>query len=417
MKKSFWAAVLAGCALAPGLFGAEIIVSHLELASRGAMEDGDFGIRTSAEADISLQGGYKYGIILGLGAEIPNLQKALSYGRLELPYASTGSTNPTTAEYDGLVDEVNERFNNQATLSIRSVAATVRELFGGPLEASFFIGHYDKLGSGEDFQELFGSLPVTTDLRGFLYYPEGLGGDLSLRFNGAFHSILGTGAALKAIFLEKVIPSLYIYHDLSFRNETTGAYLPGHYSADFRLLVNSAAAKFEIFTGTTYVTGDDPVVRGGILAFFDAGSLALLMQAGVPYWEVGDDFDIDNWYFLLEPRFQLWRIGSALTFFYHPVYYMNRLILDKDGDVERGKADVNFKIFYGDINRSSFEGGVEATLGLTLHNGEDISLWLSPFVQVAGAGLLWNFKLRFNALYFKEGGDFAEGFIGIRTAY
>ncbi|MDR2072958.1 MAG: hypothetical protein LBP60_05970 [Spirochaetaceae bacterium] len=416
MKKSFWMALFAVCALVPGLFGAEITVSHLELASRGAMEDGDFGIRTSAEAGISLQGGYKYGIVLGLGAEIPNLQKALSYGRLELPYAS-GSPGPSTGEYDSLVDEVNERFNNQATLSVRSVAATVRDLFGSPLEASFFIGHYDSLGSGGDFQELFGSLPVTTDLRGFLYYPEGLGGDPSLRFNGAFHSILGTGLALRAIFLEKLIPSLYIYHDVSFRNETTGAYLPGHYSADFRLLANGAVAKFEFFTGTTYVNGDDPVIRGGILAFFDAGPLALLMQAGVPYWEVGDDFDIDNWYFLLEPRFRIRQIGSTLTFFYHPTYYMNRIIRDENGDTERGRADINFKIFYGDINRSSFEGGIEATLGLKLHNGEDMNLWLAPFVQVAGAGLLWNFKLRFNALYFSEGGDFAEGFIGIRTAY
>ncbi|MDR2211478.1 MAG: hypothetical protein LBO65_08470 [Spirochaetaceae bacterium] len=415
MKRSFFIAVFAGGALVLGLFGAEITVPHLELASRGSVEDGDFGIRTSAEADISLQGGYKYGIILGLGAEIPNLQKALSYGRIELPYGST--PGPTGDEYNALVEEVNERFNNQATLSIRSVEASVRDLFGGPLEAGFFIGHYDKLGSGEDFQDLFGSLPVTTGLRGFLYYPEGLGGDPSLRFNGSVHSIMGTGIALRGMFREKLVPSLYIYHDLSFLDETTGAYLPGHYSGDFRLLANSAAVKFEFFTGLTYVNHDNPVIRGGVLAFFDAGTLALLMQAGVPYWEATEDFDINNWYFLLEPRIRAGQIGSTLTFFYHPVYYMNRIIRDKNGDPEQGRADLNFKIFYGDINHSAFEGGLEATLGLKMYNGEDINLWVSPFVQIAGAGLLWNFKLRFNALYFNEGGDFAEGFIGIRTAY
>jgi hypothetical protein len=421
MKKEFIAAFLALFVLVPCLFGAEITVPNLELASRGSVEDGNFVISSSAEADISLTGGYKYGITLGLGAEIPNLEKALSYGRMNMPYTDrTAPTNPGSPgddEYDAMVDEVNDRHNNQATLSIRYVEATVRELFGKPLELSFFIGHYDGLGSGDDFQELFGTVPIGTDVRGFFYYPDGLGGDPTLRFNGAIHSILGTGMVLRGTIHEKVIPSLYIYQDLSFQNEQTGSYDPGHYSGDFRLLANSEYAKFEGFMGITYINEENPVLRGGVLGYFTSGPFGLLIQAGLPYWQAGEEIDIDNFYFLLEPRFRFDKMGVNFTFFYHPIYYMNRLITDENGVEESGISDLTLKVFYGDINRSSFETGLETTLGLRIHDGEDITLWLSPFFRTVTSGLIWDFKVRFNPLYFKEGGDFAEAFIGIRTAY
>jgi hypothetical protein len=397
------------------LFAAEITVPHLELSSRGAVEDGDFGISTSAEADIALNGGYKYGITLGLGAEIPNLEKALSYGRLDLPYASAGS--PSDTEYNAMTDEVNDRFNNQATLSIRYLEAAVRDLFGKPLELAFFIGHYNKLASGDDFQERFGTVQVGTDMKGFFYYPEGLGGDSAFRFNGAIHRILGTGLALKGVFLDKIIPSLYLYQDLSFKDEVTGSFLPGHYSGDFKILINGEIFKFEGFTGLTYVNNDNPVLRGGLLAYASKGPMGLLMQAGLPHWEAEKTITIDNFYFLMEPRLRFEKIGMNLTFFYHPVYYMNREILDENHEPDNGKADINLKVFYGDINHSAFEGGLETTLVMTIHNGEDMSLWISPFVRAVTSGLLWDFKVRVNVLYFNEGGDLMEGFIGIRTAY
>ncbi|MDR1308047.1 MAG: hypothetical protein LBK74_10805 [Treponema sp.] len=397
-----------------GLFTAEITVPHLELASRGTVEDGDFGISTSAEADIALNGGYKYGITLGLGAEIPNLEKALSYGRLDMPYLNS---SPTGDDYNELSHMVEDRFNNQATLSIRYLEAVVRDLFDKPLELAFFIGRYNKLGSGDGFQERFGTVQVGTDMRGFLYYPEGLGGDPSLRFNGAIHGILGTGLALKGLFFDKVVPSVYLYQDLSFQDPVTGTYLPGHYSGDFSLMVNGEIVKFEGFTGITYINQDNPVLRGGLLAYVGSGPMGLLMQAGLPYWEAGKSITIDNFYFLLEPRLRFEKLGMGLTFFYHPVYYMNREILDENNDQDSGKADINLKVFYGDISRSPFEGGVETTLGMRIHNGEDMTLWVSPFVRTVTSGLLWDFKVRVNVLYFSKGGDLMEGFIGIRTAY
>lgn len=423
MKKILPAALLALRVSLGSLGGAEITVSSLELASRAGMEGGDFALRSSLDADIALSGGYKYSITLGLGAEIPNLEKALSYGRLDLPYtAAAAGTPPSDAEYNALVDEVNDRYNNQAVIAIRSVKATVREVLGQPLEISFFLGRGDKLGSGDEFQERFGTVPIGTDLKGFFYYPEGLGegiyADPLLRFDGGIHRITGTGLAFTAGFWDRVVPTLYVYHDLSFRpNPPDLGYLPGRYSADFRLLVSGETAKIEFFSGMTWVNDGDPVLRGGVLAYFGSGPLGLLLQAGIPYWEAGSGMDIDHCYFLMEPRFRSDRFGAILTLFYRPVYYLNREILDENGDRDRGRADINLKVFYGDLVRTSFEAGLESSLGLRVHDGESLNLWVSPFVSAATSGLLWDFKVRVNLLYWLEGGDAAEGFVGVRTAY
>ena len=413
MKKSFFRAFLVFFGLAPCLFGAEIVVPNLELASRGAMINGDFGIASSIQADIALTGGYKYGITLGLGAEILNLEKALSYRRLELLPAFADP--PTKAEYDVLVSEMNDRYNNQAYISIRSIKATIRELFGSPLEMSFFVGRHDKLASGDEFVDYFGTDPIATGLKGFFYYPEGLNNDPFLRFNGAIHSILGTGLAFKA-YLGNFIPALYLYQDLSFYQNPGGSYLPGCYSGDFRLLYNGEKAKFEMFFGGTYRKNYDAVLRGGAMAWFGADSLSLLFQAGISYWEAGASIDIDNCYFLMEPRLRLEKMGVNLTFFYHPVYFMNQEIME-GGKQANGRADINVRIFFGDLNKSAFEAGLETLVNMKVQDGENLTLWISPFVSAVTSGLHWNCSVRFNPRYFWDKGDLMEAFIMLRTSF
>lgn len=384
------------------------------------MEDGDFSIRSSVEAEIAISGGYKYGFSLGLGAEIPNLGKSLSYGRLDLPYAA--GDPPTGTEYNEMIDEINDRLNNQAIISVRSLNATIREVFDKPLEITFFIGHFDKLGSGDEFQEYFGTENIGTGLKGFFYYADGLNNDPFFRFNGAIHSVMGTGLALKGVF-GNIIPALYIYHDLSFpmyQENQGGSYQPGRYSADFKLLANGENAKFELFMGFTYANHGNNVLRGGALAWFGTGPLSFLMQAGISGYETGTTMDIDNCYFLMEPRLRFDKFGANLTFFYHPVYYMNRVIWDDDNPAEkaRGRADINLRVFYGDINKSAFETGLEVLVNLKVQNGEEARLWISPFISTVTTGLQWDLALRFNPRYFRDKeGDPMEGFIGIKTSY
>ena len=415
MKKCFVTAFFALFCLYRGLFGAEITVPELELVTRGAMLDGNFALSSSLGAEISISGGYKYGFSIGLGAEITNLQKALSYGRFDV---AGYLTTPTPETYE----EFSEHLNNQAFFSIRSLKATVRELFDKPLELNFFIGQHDKLGSGDEFPDYYGTPEIGTALKGFFYYPEGFNNNPFLRFNGAIHTIMGTGLSVKAI-LGNFIPTLYIYHDLSFPQAQTlsgqaGSYDPGRYSADFRLLANGENVKFEVFFGSTYSYSDNVVIRGGVLAYFSSGPFAFLMQAGIPYWEVSTAIDIDNCYFLMEPRLRFEKIGANLTFFYHPVYFQNRIIYDSNGiDERRGRADINLRIFYGDINKSTFEAGLESMVKIKIQDGEDFEFWISPFLSTVTTGLRWDFALRINPRFFWDRGDLMEGFIGIRTAY
>ena len=405
MKKRLTAALLCFFALSAGIFGAEITVPSLDLISRGGMENKDFSIRSSMETEIAISGGYKFSISLGLGAEIPDLGKALSYG-------SVNFTDPLSNDD---IKELNDRLNNQAAISVQSINATIREVFGKPLEISFFIGRYDKLGSGDEFQEYFGTEQIGTSLRGFFYYPDGLNNDPFFRFNGAIHSIMGTGLAFKAS-LGNFIPSLYVYHDHSFHKDQGGSYDPGHYSTDFKLLANGENAKFELFGGFTYANHTKNSIRGGALAWFGTGPLSFLLQAGVTNFELGSAIGINNCYFLMEPRLHYNKFGAILTFFYRPLYFINRKIMD-DGSLAEGRADIKLRLFYGDISKSAFEAGVETIINLKVENGDSFKLWVSPFLSTVTTGLQWDFALRFNPLYFQDKGDLMEGFIGIRTSF
>jgi hypothetical protein len=389
------------------LFGAEITVPRLEFASRGASEGGDFVVSTSAEADVAVNGGYKYGITLGLSFETGNLEKAFSYGRIEpLP---TGSSPPNAEDYNNLAD----RLNNQAVLSVRLLEATAREVFGKPLDLSFFAGHYHALGSGDEFVSRFGTAPIGSSYRGFFYFPEGIGNDSSRRYNGGIHSIFGTGIAAAVAVSDNVVSGFYAYQDLSYRDLYPNEPLGGYFSGDFRLLVNNEKIKFEFFSGGSYLKNQKPVFRGGFLALFSSGTgFDFLFQGGIPFWRYGEEISIDNCYFLMEPRLRIGKVGLHVTFFYPPMYYQN--VEETD---ERGRADVNAKLFFGDITESLFEWGLESTVRFKVKNGEDLAAWVSPFVSVVTSGLQWDFKVRVNPLYFTEGGNVAEAFIGIRTAY
>jgi len=319
-----------------------------------------------------------------------------------------------TADYNDMVDQVSERLNNQATLSFRFIEGTAREIFGGRADLSLFAGYYDNLGSGDDFPEFFGTGPVSSSYRGFFYFPEGIGGDPSRRYNGAIHSILGTGLNLSFNRLANVVTSFYAYQDISYhQDETYKDENQGFFTGDFRLLANSEAVKFEFFAGGSYLREHWAVFHSGFFAYFHSpAGLDLVLQAGIPYWRWKEDLSIDNCYFLMEPRLYGDHGGLTITFFYHPMYYQNVMTSG-----EQGMADINLKLFLGRLERSSFEAGLEGTISLKNGGGDDFKTWVSPFVSVLTSGLRWDVKVRFNPLYFNEGGSLAEGFIGIRTVY
>jgi hypothetical protein len=395
-----------------GLLGAaELTVPRLEMTSRGRMEDGEFVLGSVVSADLALSGGYKYGALLGFSFEAADLAKAMAYRNFSFGHLPAGTGSVTPNDYNNLVDQANGRLKNQGTLNFRIARATARDLFDKPLELSFFIGETGYFCNGDEFSERFGINPIGSEFRGFFYFPDGIGGDITRQYKG-IHGVQGTGISLALTAWESFVPMFYLYQDFSYlrfiNNQITG----NRYSGDLRFLINRESVKLEAFGGLSLTGGLDANIRGGILAHFSSQErVEFLFQGGIPGWEKGTDFSIDNFYFLMEPRLLFENYGFYVTFFYHPLEY-NHIKTEE----ERGKADINVKFLSGNIN-TGFTWGLETTLGLKLDGKEDFSVWVSPFAGFLASGLRWDAKLRVNALEWKTPGEMFELFIGVRTAF
>ncbi|MDR1109035.1 MAG: hypothetical protein LBL19_08380 [Spirochaetaceae bacterium] len=407
--KNFFGIVLLVFSLG-ALGAAELTVPRLEMASRGRMEDGEFALGSVVSADLALSGGYKYGALLGFSFEAPDLAKAMAYRNFSFGRLPPG-TPITDFEYNELVDQTNDRLKNQGTLSFRVAKATARDLFDKPLELSFFIGETGYFCNGDEFTERFGINPIGSEFRGFFYFPDGIGGDMTRQYKG-IHGVRGTGISLALTGWESFVPMLYFYQDFSYFRVVNNQVVGTRYSGDFRFLINRESVKLEAFGGVSLNGGLDANIRGGILAHFSSQErVEFLLQGGIPGWEKGEDFGIDNFYFLMEPRLLFEDFGFYVTFFYHPLEYMHIKTPE-----ERGKADINIKFLSEDAN-TGFTWGLETTLGLKLDGKEDFSVWVSPFTGFMASGLRWDTKLRVNVLEWQTPAEMFELFIGVRTAF
>jgi len=390
---------------ASGAYGAELQVSHLEMASYGSMEEDEFLLFSIARADISVLGGYKYGGLLRLSFNSKDLEKALTYSRTDIDYIETPFV--TALEYNLLAD----RLNNSSTLGFELAKVSVREIFSLPLEVSYFIGNTDTFCSGDEFPLRFGTNPIASSFRGFAYFPGGINGNPAYQYDG-IHQISGTGLSAALTASDSVIPILYLYQDANFI-DSLGMPERGRYSADMRILINRNLVKLEAFAGGTLPYGDYGVYRGGLLAFFSTGSGADFMaQIGVPYWEGGSDFSVDNLYFMFEPRLNFGFSAIYVTLFYHPRFYQQIENVE-----EQGATDVNVKLLLGDINKHRTEGGIETTISLYPKHDDTFSVRVSPFVSAVTDGVRWDLKLRIDPLSYEDPMEMFESYIGVRTAF
>ncbi|MDR1419398.1 MAG: hypothetical protein LBI86_03405 [Treponema sp.] len=394
------------------LSGAEITVPRLELATRGRVnDDGEFALSTNALADIALDGGYKFGVRLGLSFTAADLGKAFAYRNLRfLPLPS--GTAVSDVEYNSLADQMNGVRDNDAALSFRFAGATARDLFSLPLELSYFIGHGDTFGSGEEFAARYGLFQIPTDFTGFYYFPDGIDGDINRRYEGIYQA-RGTGLSFALTRWNMFVPMVYVYQNLAAFEDGTFSFAGSRYSGDLRLLFNRNGLSVEAFGGIT--GGKDPRIqfRGGVLAFFSSGAgTDFLLQAGIPGWEKGSEFGADHLFFLIEPRLRFGIMAFHMTFFYHPLVYQGVRTND-----ERGRADINFKIIAGDPVATGIQGGIENTIGVKLDDYDALTVRLSPFVSFISGGLQWNVKLRVNVMDHSTPYRMFEVFAGIRTAY
>ena len=390
---------------------AEITVPRLEMAARGGMRDDSFVFSTMISADLALSGGYKYAFLLGFSLEAGDIAKAFAYRNFRYePLLPIENGTPVTADdYNALADRANaqaDRLNNQASLGFRVAKATARELFGLPLELSFFLGEDDDFCAGDEFGERFGLSPITTDFRGFYYFPDGIGGIPGRRYKGIY-GVRGAGFSFSITKWEKFIPELYFYKDFAYPALLGGKDL---YSGDLRLSFHHNMLALEAFGGFSVDTGRDFSVRGGLMIHLAGNGVEFFAQGGVPGWTAGEKFSIDNIFFLIEPRLHFRILSVYLTFFYHPLVYIH--IVSPE---ERGKADINIKFRFGKKD-SALYGGFETRGELRTSGEESFMFHLSPFMSIISGGLCWDAKISFTPQNYKTPGEMFGFFIGVRTA-
>jgi len=354
---------------------AEITVPRLEMASRGAATDGEFALSSLISADIALTGGYKYAFLLGFNLDAPDIGVS--------------------------------SLNNQPILTFRIAKATAQDLFGLPLELSYFLGSADNFCSGDEFSSRFGLSPIGTDFRGFFYFPEGIKNMPTWRYDGIY-GVRGTGFSLGFTKWDSFVPMLYLYQDFSSFDLSSEKKL---YSGDLRLLFSHGLLNLETFGGISLNSSMDTSVRLGFMIHLAAGNGAeFFAQGGVPGWTKGEEFGIDNVFFLIEPRLHFGLFGIYITFFYHPAEYIHI------PTGEQGMADINVKFQYGNAD-SGVSGGIEVGGNLNTHDSTDFVLRLSPFISFISGGLRWDTKILVKPLDYDSPEKMFELFIGIRTGF
>ncbi len=378
MKRRLVIGVLA--LLATPLFAANINLPTFQLLTRGRLVNGLFPLDTRARIELALTGGYKVGGELVLALSDDNLGH-----QLEL-----------SDTYDS--DEVLVAVGSTLLLELAQVR--LRNPFELPLEVRYFVGTPMLMLNGDVFPEVFGTEPIASAVRGVLYFPDGV------QYDG-IHAVSGTGFALATSgAFERAILSASVYQD-----QVLGA---GIYSADLCAALNWPAVKLEAFAGASFPVADYGAYRGGILLFYDTGETGeFLTQVGVTRWAPVTDgaLNIDDFFFLFEPRVHLGAMSILLTLFWHPEYYQQA----ETG--ERGSTDIITKFVVGNALESTVSGGLETGLTLRPVSGaQQFTAAVSPFVRVNAAGVVWDLKTRIKLFPFAWD-DIVEVYLGIRTQF
>jgi hypothetical protein len=380
---------------APGALGAaDLRVDELELLTHGQVDEDTGAFKASSRLffDLSMEGGDKFAGLLKMDFLNGDIENALSL-----------------ANQKATTDNSLDKLNNLTSPRLRTVAVTARTIFSFPMDFSYFVGTMDNFCSGDDFVSLFGSAPFATELRGPMVYPDGVGDDPNVWYDG-LHAANGTGFRLSTT--PKLSPNsigyCYIYQDSNVGS--------GTWSGDLRYLINSPSAKAEIFAGAT-TGGSYGIYRGGLLFYATSGEVGeFLAQTGVTRWDSGTSFSLDNLFFLFEPRLNFGSSQIAITVFYHPCWY-----LQKDNSTyEKDAIDAAFNLRFGRIAQAGAQGGLETLLAFRplSQEAEPLAIDTSPYYSLIAGGIRWDFKLDLRVFPFpSEWYGIFRPFIGLKTSY
>ncbi len=350
-------------------FSANIVIPTMELITHGVSTGGVFELQTYGNMALEVQGGYKFG-------------GAISFG---------------------LINE--SILENQKNLPIkfRSASMTIRDVFSLPLNVVYFVGLDDIIGSGSGFED-FGSPPIMTRYRGYLYFPND---SITAPIYDGIYQVQGTGMKLAVAPVADTLGlDLYLYED-------THPAFPelGTYSGDLRFLLNWSDVKLEGFVGgTAGHLAHSGSVRGGLLFYATNKNVEFLAQLGIPRWDpsVDSSLNVNLFYLLFEPRLHLGGFNIVPTFFWHPLYYNQALYA-----TESGTFDVNLNLYLGDQTDTTLQGGLEGNFRFQSSAG-DMTVKVSPWVGFSTPGVQWTVKVNTKLWPFKLT-DILDGFVGVQA--
>lgn len=375
--------------LLPGLLGAaDLTVPELELITRGSSDGDSVFLNTRGRSEIQVSGGYKFGGSLLLGFESGDLSYAGSDPPSFADYGNQATFNAALTNY----------LDNQTTLEFQGAEITYRNLFESNTDMTYFVGRAARLASAEIFPDLFGSLPIATKYQGYLYFPD--------REYRGIHTVNGTGIGLSSSFgTEWNRSTLYFYQD-SYLGE-------GYYSADAQFLANFEKIKMELFAGGSFPQGDYGLYRAGLLFYYRPAERGeFFTQIGVPYYKPLEEFNINNLYFLFEPRIHFNFVSVILTLFWHPGYYL----METTG--EEGSTDIHFNLQFGNPLANPISGGIETNFNLNSQTGstQDFNITTTPYLSAVTSGVVWNFMVNVNLLPF-DLENMVEGVVGVKAEF
>ncbi|MBN1835871.1 MAG: hypothetical protein JW820_08465 [Spirochaetales bacterium] len=353
--------LLSSLLFAAPAFGAGIDVPSLELFTWGRLEGGTFGFDTRGDMDLRIDGGYKFA------------------GRVLFGFSS--STLETAA------------FND--TLSFTSASVTLRQLFGLPLDFTWFVGQAESFCTGELFPERFGAAPLASNYHSFVHFP-----DSEYTYEGIY-SPNGTGLLLEWSPGEaRTLLSCYLYQDSSIDEDGLEETLDsGHFSADLRAALDFEHVKLEAFFGASYPVPDGSLgyYRGGLLFYAGEKTVEFLAQLGIPRWNPAvDAIGADLLYLFVEPRVRFGAFAVAPSFFWRPGYFVNRdtRLLEDTGEQA---FDVNLDLQIGKPAEWPVAGGIEGRfvyqteeLGAPVN---EIHATASPYLRLLTVGVTWELRV------------------------
>ena len=375
------AVVLLGLLPATPALGAGVSVPSMELLTWGRQDSGLFGFDTRGDIDLLFDGGYKFAARVLFGFSSSTLEEAAFLDTLALTFTSAG--------------------------------ITLRELFGLPLDLTYFVGQAATFCSGDVFPERFGMAPLASRYHTFLHFPES-----DTAYQGIYSP---TGTGLHVDFApnqQRSLVSLYLYQDsLVDADGDPDTYDGrGRFSTDLRGVLNFNRIRLEAFLGASYPVPDGSFgyYRGGLLFYAAEQSVEFLAQVGIPRWNPsGEAIDINLFYLFVEPRVRFGAFAVVPSLFWRPGAYQQR-------DTGEQAIDANLDLQVGKPGQWPVAGGLEGNvIYQTERSGapvNEILFKVSPYVQFLTAGVSWELRLTANLLPFVAS-DLLEAFVAVSARF